>query len=143
MNANTLIKASMIDIGTLQPGEDPTASEAQDCLLRLNQWIDGLANQRMSIYYVPRTTLALTANKASYTVGTGGEINIIRPQFLDRVNLIYDNTATIPTELLLRMYSDQEWQFVAQKTLTAPYPTGVYYDYSDVAGLSRLWDYLS
>ena len=139
MKALTLISASMIDIGTLQPGEVPSASEAQDCLTRLNQWIDGLANQRLSIYYVPRITKALTAGTASYTVGTGGDINIVRPLFLDRVNLIYDNTATIPTELLLRMYSDQEWQMVAQKSLKAAYSTGVYYDYSYSSGLSRLW----
>ena len=139
MKALTLISASMIDIGVLQAGEVPTASEAQDCLLRLNQWIDGLANQRLSIYYVPRVTKTLTASTASYTVGTGGNIDIARPLFLDRAAVIYDNTATIPTETLVRMYSDQEWQMVSQKTLTAAYPTGVYYDYSFSAGLSTIW----
>jgi len=139
MKANDLIRSAMIDIGTLQPGEDPTQTEANDCLLRLNQWIDGLANQRQSIYYVPRTTKVLTANTASYTVGTGGDINIIRPLWIDRANLIYDNGSTPTTEIYLRMYSDQEWQLVAQKSLTSTYSTGVYYDYSYSSGLSRLW----
>lgn len=139
MKALTLIKSAMVDIGTLQPGEDPSASEAQDCLSRLNQWIDGLANQRQSIYYVPCTTKVLTASTASYTVGLGGDINIIRPLWIDRANLIYDNGATPATEILLRMYSDEEWQLVAQKSLTATYSTGVYYDYSYSAGLSRLY----
>lgn len=139
MTAYSLIRGAMIDIGTLQPGEVPSAAESQDCLDRLNQWVSGLATQRQSIFYVPRVTKDLTANQASYTVGPGGDINITRPLWIDRVNLVYDTTATPNTEILLTVYSDQEWQLVAQKSLTANYPTGAYYDYSYTSGLSRIY----
>lgn len=108
-------------------------------MLRLNQWVSGLSTQRLSIYYVPRITKNLTAGTASYTVGSGGDIDIVRPLWIDRANLIYDTSQSPSTEILMRMYSDQEWQLVAQKSLTATYPTGVYYDYSYSSGLSRIY----
>lgn len=139
MTAAELIKSTLQDLGVYGAGEDISAEDAVDSLERLNDLCDGLGLERMMMYAIVRTTKVLAANTASYTIGSGGDINIVRPTFLDHAGLIIDTSATIPTEIPLRIFTEQEWAGILQKTQTAALAMGIRFDHAWSAGLGRIY----
>src|SRR5262245_37439258 len=127
MTGNAWIRAALVKLGALDPTDSLDADTAQSALDTGNDWIDSLALQDFSIYYLLRTVVPLSASTASYTIGTGGTINIIRPVEIDHVNLVISSTPT-NTETPISLFTDQEWELIPQKAATASYPQGIYYD---------------
>lgn len=136
-----LIKGAMRATGILQQGDDPSGTEANDALELANAWIDGLATQRLTTYIIERTTKTLTANTASYTIGSGGSINIVRPTEITNVGLVIDTSASTPTEIPIALFTDDQWAAIPQKTLTAPLSEGIYYDHGWTSGLAIIYPY--
>jgi hypothetical protein len=133
-----LINAALKTIGVLAAGETASPEDAADALLRLNEMIDAWGTQRLTIYELKRTTKTLTASTASYTIGTGGSINIVRPVWIESAGLIIDTAATIPVEIPIRVLTDDEWSGIVLKTLTSPLAQGIYYDHGWVSGLATI-----
>ena len=74
-----------------------------------------------------RTTATLTASQASFTVGSGGNIAIVRPVYFDEVK--YLDTSTDPdTEYPLVSLTDDAYAAIPQKAATASYPSHYYYN---------------
>lgn len=141
MTAEELITAAVKEIGFLAAGESLDPDSVSDCFDRLNDWIDALGTERLTIGFVLRTTKTLTASTTSYTIGSGGAINIVRPTWIESAGLVIDTTATTPTEIPLRVFTDQEWQGISQKTLTSAQSSGIYYDHGWTAGLGIVYPY--
>lgn len=139
MTALTLITSALRSIGVAATGETLTSDEATDGLARLNEWIDAMGAEGLTIFKQLRTAHTLTATTASYTIGTGGVINIARPVQIDRANLVIDTAATTPTEVPIAVFTDQQWAAISQKTLTAALIQGIYYDYGWTAGLGIIY----
>lgn len=140
-SALDFIERALILIGVLQPGETADAENAEDAFATLQEWIDGLGIQRLAIYQLLRTVKTLASSTASYTIGTGGNINIVRPEWIEHARLILDTGAATPTEVGLRVLTDDEWAALAQKTLASSLATSVYYDHAWAAGLGRIYVY--
>ncbi len=136
-----LVAAALKTIGVLAAGETPTAEDAADGMLRLNDLLDSWGTQRLTIYQVTRTTKTLTASTASYTIGTGGSINIVRPVWIDRAGLIIDTTASVPVEVPVRILTDQEYARLTLKTLTSPLGLSIYYDQGWASGLGTIYPF--
>lgn len=114
-------------LGVLAAGEVPDAGQAMIALETLNDWLDQGKADRPRIYTVARDTATLTASQASFTVGTGGNINIARPVFLDRVSYV-DNSVSPALEIPLgRLLTDDEYEAIPNKALTATRPQAAYY----------------
>jgi len=139
MTARDLITATLRSIRVLGVGDVLLAEDANDSLNRLNDWIDSLALERLTVYFVTRTEKLLANDVQSYTVGTGGDINIVRPTHIEAAGLIQDTAAPTPFEQPLDVWTDQRWQGCRQKTLTSTYPQAVYYDHNWVGGLATLY----
>lgn len=139
MTGNDLISGAFKLLGLLAPGETASGNDAQDALSRANEMIDAWQLERLIIYTVVRTTKTLTSGTPSYTIGSGGDINIDRPIWIDRATLVYDASASTPTETPLELFTDQRWQEVRQKTLQSGLPHGVFYDHGFTAGLGRIY----
>jgi hypothetical protein len=139
MTARTLITATLRSIRVLGIGDPLQAEDANDALDRLNDWIDSLAAERLTVAVVLRTLKLLGAGIPSYTIGLGGDIDIVRPTHIEAANLIQDVNAAVPFEKPLDVWTDQRWQGCRQKTLTSTYPTAVYYDHDWRGGLARLY----
>lgn len=63
--ANDIVKGALREINVLASGEDPTASEAQDALTKLNEMIAGWEMEGISIgdpQWALSTTVALPVN---------------------------------------------------------------------------------
>lgn len=125
--AADLCRAALREIGVLSADEAGAAGDITYAFERLNRFLDRLAAEKQSIYAVTRTaTAALTASQASFTVGSGGNISIARPVFLDHVG--YIDQATDPdTEFPLKLLTEAEYQAWPLKALTSTRPTAAYY----------------
>jgi hypothetical protein len=126
------------DIGVLGKTDRLDSADAQLALRKANDWIDSLALESMTVYYLLPTTKNLAANTASYTIGSGGAINMVRPTEIESARLIIDVNAATLTEIDVDVYSEQEWQAIPQKGLTSPYVRGVRLDNNWTAGLATL-----
>lgn len=74
-----------------------------------------------------RTTATLTASQASFTVGSGGNIAIVRPVYFDEVKFL--DTSTDPdTEYPLVQLTDDAYAAIPQKAATASLPSHYYYN---------------
>ena len=120
-------------------GEAPTADESVDGLDWLNSMIDAWGLEELTKYMLLRTVQDLTESTASYTIGTGGTINIVRPTEIRFAGLTLDDTQTVPIEVDIDVLTDAEYARWPDKTKTTTYPRGVWYDHNWSAGLGRVY----
>jgi hypothetical protein len=119
--------AALQRLGVYGAGDRIPAEDLALAVSQLNVLKDSWRTQRLFTYALVRTTFTITANDGVYTVGPGGDLNIARPVFLQRIRLI--NTAVSPTqEFSIRLLTDVEYAGWPQKSLTSPWPTAVYYN---------------
>jgi hypothetical protein len=128
---NDLIGLTLNDLGVLGAGEVPAAEDATLALSIINDWIDGLKTEGLSVYTITRTTWTLVPSQASYTVGTGGQVAIDRPVAAkDIQNIGYvDNSLTPAAEYLQGpCLTEDMYAGITNKTLTATIPRFWYYN---------------
>lgn len=123
------ITAALQDLGIVEAGESPASDDSALALARVNEWIDGLANEGLTIYTRLRTTWTITG-AASYTVGSGATINVVRPVSPEAIKAIgYQDTSVSPTlERLLPLLTEDAYAAIPQKALTGVYPQAFYYN---------------
>jgi hypothetical protein len=138
VNARDLISDVLQDIGKLGVGDYLDDADAESVRRSLNTWVDALALEPLLIFFILRTQHTLVANTASYTIGTGGVINIVRPVKIERAALIHSLTAVPPYEAPLDVFTHQRWQMIPQKDLAGPLAQGIYFDKGWNAGLGLI-----
>ena len=74
MTIGDAITAALQDLGVLAAGEVPSADDSTVALARVNDWIDALATEGLTMYGRTRTTWALTAGVSTYSVGDGATV---------------------------------------------------------------------
>jgi hypothetical protein len=80
---NNLIKRTLRKIGVYQAGEAVPPDEFADCLEELNAMLDSWSNNSLISPTKTRISKALTIGQASYTIGTGGDLNVSRPNRIE------------------------------------------------------------
>lgn len=138
-SANDFATRALQLLGVIDPTESPSAEDALTAFNALNDWIDALATQRQSIFYTARTVKTLANGTATYTIGSGGSINMARPLWIDNAGLIINTADTYPVEVPIRVMTDDEWALRAQKTLPSSMLLGIYYDHNWSAGLGLIY----
>lgn len=127
-SANDFTTRALRLLGIFEATETPPAEDLAHGLIVLNDWIDSLALERLTIYTVTRTLKSLGNGTASYTVGSGGDINIARPITFAGVSVIADDTASPTTETPLPLpIHVSQYQAIPNKT-TSGTPDRVYWD---------------
>jgi hypothetical protein len=143
MTVSDLITASLQDLRVLQVGETVSSDDAAFALNRLNDWINSLATEGLTVYAQARTTWTISS-AASYTIGSGGVINCARPTGpMDITNIGFQDTSVSPTieYNLGPVLTEDAYAGIAQKALTSVYPQAAYYNPKWTAGLGliHLW----
>lgn len=130
-------------LNMIDPTEAPSAEDAEDAFQTLNDWIDSLGTQRLTIYALQRATKTLTSGTASYTIGDGGDIDVIRPVWIEQgsAGLILDIAAATPLEYPLTVLTDDQYKGVAQKTFQNGQVEAIYYDHNWSAALGRIYPF--
>jgi hypothetical protein len=122
VTARDLIGRSLRLLGVLASGESLPADQASDGLDVLNDLLDAWRAERLTLFAQARTVTALSVGVASYTIGSGGTINVNRPLWIDGATIVVGDE-----EIPIRVYTRDEWRRIAQKTL-AGQPEGIFYN---------------
>lgn len=123
--ARVLIADALRSLGVLAAGEAPTDAEASDTLMLLNEMLELWNLQSLAVYSILRTAQSTTASKASYTLGSGGDWNMTRPDRLMRI-VHYDSTQDL--EIPLIFMPERSFQNLSQKTTESTIPHQWYDD---------------
>jgi hypothetical protein len=130
VTVSQLITAALQDLRVLQVGETVSANDATFALDRLNDWVNSLANEGLTVYAQARTLWTIST-AASYTIGVGGVINCARPTGpMDITNIGFQDTSVSPTieYNLGPVLTEDAYAGIAQKALTSVYPQAAYYN---------------
>jgi hypothetical protein len=122
-----LVTDALNEIGLLASGETATADDGWVGLRALNRMVDAWKAERVFIYQVARSTWSIVSGTGSYTVGTGGNVNIVRPVRIDSI-AISDSSITPPYEIPLRMMTDADYAGIRIKTQQALRPSAAWYN---------------
>lgn len=123
-----VVTDALIEIGVLAAGEAASSGDADLCFRHFNRMVSMHAAEGLLSYTRTRTTWTISQT-ASYTVGSGGTINIVRPglEDIEDVRLI-DTNATPDTETPLARLTEQAYREIPQKALTSTRPDSWYYN---------------
>ena len=78
-----VITAALRKIRILRAGEVASAEDAEDCLYALNAMLDTWSAENLMIYALTENTKALTEGDPDYTIGSAGDIDTTRPDWVD------------------------------------------------------------
>lgn len=131
MTVETLVSDALIDIGVLGQGQTASGNIGNYALRKLNNLIEAWSTNRLLTHTITRVTWTIASGTADYTVGTGGTINIARPSTMNYqgANVTFiDTSSNDEIEIPLWPLTDDAYQAIPQKPLSATYPTGWYYN---------------
>jgi hypothetical protein len=135
-----LITGSLQDLGSIAAGETPSAEDAAFGLSRLNSLLEQWATESLTAFKQVRSTWNIVSGDGSYSVGSGGNVNIARPAANHIEAVCYQDTATSPTqEYPLEGLTDDAWSRIPQKDLTSETPTCWNYGPTYPLGTLDLW----
>lgn len=141
MTFRDIINDALRELGVLSVDQSTAdTADANFGLRKLNGLLDQWKAEQRMIYYHKRTIWTITSGTGSYTVGTGGTINVDRPAKIDRVTYL-DTSVTPNQERQLGMLFEPMWQRIMFKDQQSVLPTYWYYDnnYSSGLGTIYLW----
>lgn len=140
-----LITDSLIEIGSIAPGDPLPDSVMQVALRRMNYRIDSWAGLKRFVYNVNFTAYTLTPNHQPTLLGPGlsspdfATVNgAPRPPRLESAALIL-NSSNPSTDLPLNLRDDAWWANQQVKSITSTTPTDLYYSADWPNGALYLW----
>lgn len=138
MIVQDIVDSALRKIGVLAAGESPEYQDSADALDALNDLLDQWATERLEIYSITRTTWTIVSGTSTYTVGTGGTVNIARPVYIENLN--FQDTASTPTlEYKMNRLTDDAYAALPLKTLQATLPQSWYYNPTFPLGTLTFW----
>lgn len=133
-----VITGALRKIGAYAPGESLSAADANDALDILNGLLDTLSMQHFAVFNNIETVVTLTPGKQSYTVGTGGNINIERPL---RITEVFSRitTGSSPVDFPCDIWPVEQYVNIGLKQQPGPWPKVLYYNTAYPLGNILLW----
>jgi hypothetical protein len=121
--ASQIILRGLKLIGDKVVGDTLTTNEQTDYLYVLNSMLDSWRIDKLLVFRIIESTFTLTTAARTYTIGTGGNFNIERPDRLEDTSFILFNNAEYFIQLV------DEATFTAQQTTgQTQMPRMLYYD---------------
>lgn len=118
-----LITRAMRLATVIGKGEAPDADESADGLTALNAMLDSWKLDRLFVYRIVENSFTLTVGFDSYTVGSGGNFNIERPDSVE------DSCFILLSNIQYAVHVVDEATFTAQQTVgQSQMPRVLYYD---------------
>lgn len=124
--AQDIIVGSLVDIGELGVGEDPSTEDLQYGLIRLNGIVDEWSTSRLTLFCVFQALFTLIANQQDYTFGPSAAdfTSIGRPVLIQTLAIIPLATLRFQMNLL----TAKQWAMIPEKGLVGVLPTDCYID---------------
>ena len=131
--ARDIIKGGLRKISVLGTGSNLSNEDAQDALDLLNGILSSWSVEGNLVYSETAETFSLVSGQASYTIGTGGDFNTVRPHVI--------NTATVTigdTDYPLHVFDQSQYARITQKTVAGT-PDIFYYDAGYPLGTIKIY----
>lgn len=123
----TIITDALIDLGVLQPGEDPDAAQAALALRWVQRMIDAWAADRLTLSSQLRTTFTLLSGTSTVTIGlTGATVTMARPVWINHLSYVVPSSSPA-VEVPIGLLDEDSYAGISMKTLTSGYPLQAYY----------------
>lgn len=138
VSANQIITRSMQALGILGRTEVPSAGESNDGLVAFNAMLDSWSNgEDLMSYVVLERSFPLVVNTASYTIGTGGVVNVPRPNDISQAYI----RDSIGNNFLLEILPRDKWNQIGNRssTITSQIPETLFYDPQYPLGVINLF----
>jgi hypothetical protein len=136
--AQDLIADALTDLGVLDPIEAIQAKDAQYALRTLNRMLEAWNTEYGMIYSTNLITFNLLPGKQSYTIGIGGDVNVIRPTQIKQASIVLQY-APYPIELPLDLLLDEEWQGITVKATPSSFPTKMWIEGNYPLNVLWMW----
>lgn len=133
VTARTIVKKALQKIGALVKNEDPSSDEANDGLDALNALIGSWGNDSLNIYARTWETFSLVSGTGSYTIGSSGVFNTVRPSNIAQAYM-RDSTIDHPIAVI----EDEQYNNISFKSISG-YPEFLNYDGGFPLGTIRLY----
>lgn len=125
--ANQIITRAMQALGILGRTETPSAGEANDGLTAFNAMLDSWSGgEDLMSYVVLERSFPLVVNTNSYTIGTGGVVNVARPNDITQAYI----RDSIGNNFLMDILPRDKWNQIGNRstTMTSQIPDTMFYD---------------
>lgn len=122
-----LITRSMQALGILGRTEVPSAGEANDALTAFNAMLDSWSSgEDLMSFVVLERSFPLVVGTASYTIGTGGVINVTRPNDIKQAYI----RDSIGNNFLMTILPRDQWNQIGNRSslMTSQIPDTMFYD---------------
>lgn len=133
--ANQMLSRAARALGTLGRTETLGGQDANDGLDTFNALLDSWSNERLMSYVTLQRSHTLVANTGSYTIGSGGVINVTRPLDITQA-FIRDSQSQ---DFGLSIYNRERWNKIGDKTITSQIPQVLFYDSAFTLGTIYLF----
>ena len=139
ITGNSLVLQALKGCGVIGIGQVASAEDMNDALFQLNLLLDDWTTHRYLVYHLVDTALTSTGAQ-SYTVGSGGDFNIERPDKLEAAFFRQFPTAGgIPVDYGLNLYqARQDYNRIKLKTM-GTWPSVCFYDAAYPWGNLYVW----
>jgi hypothetical protein len=129
MTASELIAGSLRLLGV--PG---IVAPGAQTLESLNHLLQSWSTERICVYAIRRDTHVLTGGTQTYTIGTGGVINVARPVKLESASIVLSGLRHD-----LDIIGSVEWNRIKEDNVSALLPKKIYDDYAHPLSTLYLW----
>ena len=137
--AESIITDSLEMLGVYGPGDQISAADLARGLRTLNAMLDSWSNESLTCFAWQRNQFTLVVNQGWYTVGPGGNINIVRPlRISDAAGAAYlldTNNNKYPMDVVDQM----SWNLRTTASVNSNLPDTLYYNPEYPLGKLGVW----
>lgn len=112
-----------------------TADETADCLRKLNDLIELWSTQNLAVYGQANQTFNTVAAQATYSIGSGGNWNTVRPVRINEPAYTVIQSISFPCEMI----SQEDYNRIGYKAQAGDYALYYLYVNEYPLGLVTLW----
>lgn len=128
MKIRDLVRLSMLNIGVLAEGEDPSASQLQDAITSLNMMLDTWSTEKLFIYTIAQETFNVVGGQQIYTMGPGGNFNTSRPIFIETAAMRIQYGSPQQIDIPIPVFNIDQWARISVKNTQSVFPTRMYFE---------------
>lgn len=111
-------------LGTYGRNEVLSAADANDGLSVFNAMLDSWAGENLASYANQQSSFTMIIGQQTYTVGSGGYVNVTRPDNILQAFIIDSNNITYPVAVI----PQDKWNGIGNKNITSQIPTTIFYN---------------
>jgi len=135
VSAQVLCTAALRKLRAIDPSENPTATELDNCFTEMKRMLHSWAAEGLYVFVSTEDVHSLTSGTEEYTIGSGGAINSARPTQINTSTFIRANGIDSP----LAVVGEARFNEIMQKSEGAEHPTTIWYETTYPLGTIHVW----